>query len=170
VNIIKKSDINLKIHIWLRQLIKKTIKQKDNINNLIKMENCIFCKIVAGEIPAHKIWENDHVLAFLDVNPIAKGHTLVIPKKHCMDIFDADDEYLKEITAALKKVSSLIKQDLGATGVNLMNASGIDAQQTVFHLHFHIIPRFTNDGLDTWPKSDFKDTSLEETAKKIRGS
>ena len=133
------------------------------------MENCIFCKIIAGEIPAHKIWENDHVLAFLDVNPIAKGHTLVIPKNHDVDIFDVDKDYLEEIASAIKEISALIKRNLAITGVNIMNASGVDAQQSVFHLHFHIIPRFENDGLNTWPKSDFNDISLEKTAKKIVG-
>lgn len=133
------------------------------------MENCIFCKIIAGEIPAHKVWENEKVLAFLDVNPIAKGHTLVIPKKHFVDVFDIELDYLKEIIAVAQKIAGDIKQNLGATGVNLLNASGKDAQQSVFHFHMHIIPRYENDGLNTWPNSNYKEDSFEKITKKILG-
>ena len=135
------------------------------------MDDCIFCKIVAGEIPAQKVYEDDNALAFLDVSPTAQGHTLVIPKKHFENIFDIDDDDLKELAVAIKKVSNLIKKNLGATGINIMNNNGVDAHQAVPHLHFHIIPRLPNDHLLSWPEveKNYKEENFEEIAKKIRG-
>jgi histidine triad (HIT) family protein len=130
-------------------------------------ENCIFCKIINGEIPANKIYEDEKVLAFLDINPISKGHTLIIPKTHFENIFDIEEEDLKEIINACKKISILLKENLNADGVNILHASGKDAQQSVFHFHLHVVPRYKEDNLDTWPKSSYKELNFEEVLKEI---
>lgn len=110
------------------------------------MNDCIFCKIVGGEIPSHKIYEDDDVLAFLDINGKTTGHTLVIPKKHCVNILDADTENLSKVILAVKKVANHYVDDLKFTGFNLQVNNGQSAGQEVPHLHFHILPR-GNDSL-----------------------
>jgi histidine triad (HIT) family protein len=132
-----------------------------------KDENCIFCKIIKGEIPAKKVYEDEKVLAFLDVNPVSRGHTLIIPKKHFENIFDIEEESLKEIINASKKISIFLKEKLNADGVNLLHASGKDAQQSVFHFHLHVVPRYKGDNLDTWPKSNYKELNFDELIKEI---
>ncbi|MCB9370235.1 HIT family protein [Candidatus Woesearchaeota archaeon] len=113
-------------------------------------EKCIFCEISNGNIPSKKILETENVLALLDVNPVSEGHTLVIPKKHYENIFDIDKEILKEISEICQKLSNLFKEKLKCEGVNILNASGKVAQQSVFHLHFHVVPRYSNDKLNLW--------------------
>ena len=112
------------------------------------MENCIFCKIIANEIPCYKLYEDDLVLAFLDVGPIALGHALIIPKKHFENIFDMEEEYLERIALVAKKISGKMKHELGVEAVNLYHASGAAAEQTVFHFHLHVIPRKKGDNID----------------------
>jgi histidine triad (HIT) family protein len=115
------------------------------------MENdCIFCRIVRREIPAKIVCEDELVLCFLDVNPKTKGHLLIIPKEHYENIFDTPDDFLERINVVAKKMGLLLKERLGAKGVNVINASGKDAQQSVFHLHYHVVPRFLDDGMDLW--------------------
>lgn len=104
--------------------------------------SCIFCAIAAGEIPSFKVYEDDLVLAYLDINPFAKGHTLVIPKAHSEGLLDTDDETLAEVIKRVKKVAKHIKMKLGADGFNILQNNGEAAGQTVKHLHFHIVPRF----------------------------
>ena len=134
------------------------------------MSDCIFCKIVNGEIPCYKVWEDENVLAFLDANPAVDGHTLVIPKEHDQDIFTSADEILKNIGVAFKKVGNLLKNNFGADGVNIVNNSGKDAQQEVNHIHFHILPRFKDDGRDLkFVGGENIGDNFEEIAKKIRG-
>jgi histidine triad (HIT) family protein len=130
-------------------------------------KDCIFCKIVRGEIPANKIYEDGKVFAFLDINPLSKGHLLIIPKKHFENIFDIEDEHLKEIISTAKKIAKLLKENLNASGMNILHASGKDAQQSVFHFHIHLIPRYKDDGLDTWPKSDYKELNFDRVKEKI---
>ncbi len=109
---------------------------------------CIFCKIINGEIPSLKIYENEYVYAFLDINPCSVGHTLIIPKKHFENIFDMDEQYASEIFKAATHIANLLKEKLDADGVNLINNSGEVAHQAVFHFHLHVIPRYKNDGLN----------------------
>ena len=131
------------------------------------VSNCVFCKIIKnGE--SLKIYEDEKTICLLDINPISKGHCLVIPKEHFRDIFDIDDDNLKNIVSVSKKISTTLKQKLGATGVNILHASGDSAQQSVFHFHFHLVPRYKDDGLDTWPKSNYKEKSLEEIYQKLK--
>ncbi len=132
------------------------------------MDDCIFCKIIKGEIPSYKIYEDDKVYAFLDIKRDTVGHTLVIPKKHFVNVLDCDDEYLSAVALAVKKISRHFVENCGFSGVNLINASGESAQQTVFHLHVHIIPRKVDDGLDLWPLGDGDENmNLGEIAQKL---
>lgn len=111
------------------------------------MEECIFCKIINNEIPSYKIYEDDLVLVFLDINPASKGHVLVIPKKHVKDIFEIEEKYLERIILVSKRIVDKMKDSFGIDGVNLYHASGINAEQTVFHFHLHVIPRRENDNI-----------------------
>lgn len=113
------------------------------------MSDCIFCKIVAGEIPASKVYEDDQVLAFLDITQVTKGHTLVIPKKHFRNVLDMDAEAAGQLFTAVPAIARQLKEKLGASGLNIVNNNEEAAGQTVFHTHIHLLPRFDqNDGLD----------------------
>jgi len=114
------------------------------------MDECIFCKIVNGKLPCNKIYEDENFIAFFDVNPVVEGHTLVISKKHFENIFETSDEISGKINLVCKKVAILLKEKFNVNAVNIINASGRAAQQSVFHLHYHVIPRRENDGLDLW--------------------
>jgi histidine triad (HIT) family protein len=131
-------------------------------------KDCIFCKIIKKELSCYKIYENNYVLAFLDINPSFRAHTLVIPKKHFTNIFDCEDKYLEELIKAIKLISKHYKQELPCQGANILNASGKVAEQSVFHFHFHIIPRFSNDNFTTFPKTDYKKGNLEDLANKLK--
>ena len=108
--------------------------------------NCIFCKIVAGAIPATKVYEDAEVLAFMDIGPIVKGHTLVIPKQHFDPLTATPEPVLAKLMAVVKKIAAAQMSGLKADGVNVMQANGAAAGQMVPHLHFHVIPRFATDG------------------------
>jgi histidine triad (HIT) family protein len=110
------------------------------------MSNCIFCKIVRGEAKSWKVYEDENVYAFLDIHPASEYHTLVIPKKHYENIFDVPEAELLAVMAAVKKLTTLYSQKLGIHNVQIINSSGAEAQQDVFHLHFHIVPRGMGDG------------------------
>ncbi len=108
---------------------------------------CVFCKIVAGELPCRRVYEDDEVLSFLDIAPIAKGHTLVIPKRHCEIFSELPPEDAAAVGRALAVVAPAVKAAVGAEGYNLLLAEGASAGQVVPHVHFHIIPRRGGDGL-----------------------
>ena len=116
------------------------------------MEDCIFCKIVKGDIPSYKIYEDDDVLAFLDISKDIDGHTLVIPKRHCKNMLDCDDDILAKVIKVTKLISNHYVNDCGFDGVNILNANNECSGQSVFHLHYHIIPRKNGDNEDAWPK------------------
>jgi histidine triad (HIT) family protein len=107
--------------------------------------DCIFCKIVAGEIPCFKLFENDAALAFMDINPFDDGHCLVIPKAHAADLYEADDSDLAACLAAAKRVAAAVDEVVAPDGINLIQANGAGAGQSVFHFHFHIFPRREGD-------------------------
>ena len=104
--------------------------------------NCVFCAIAANEIPSFKVYEDDLVLAYLDINPFSKGHTLVIPKEHSSGLLDTSDETLAALVARVKKVASHLKVALPCDGFNILQNNGEAAGQTVMHIHFHIVPRY----------------------------
>ncbi|MCC7574269.1 HIT family protein [Candidatus Woesearchaeota archaeon] len=131
------------------------------------MENCIFCKIIKQEIQAHKIYEDEETIVILDINPASKGHSLVIPKKHYENLQDVTEEALKNIIVTTKKIAKKLQEKLNATGINVVNASGKDAQQTVEHIHFHVVPRYKEDGLDLWFHGRKKELNVDEIKKQI---
>lgn len=115
------------------------------------MNDCVFCRIVSGEIPCLRVYEDEAALAFMDIAGDVDGHILVIPKRHCESVLDCGAEDLAAVAAAVRKVSLHLTRDCGYDGVNLLNASGVSAGQTVPHFHIHLIPRRTGDGIDGWP-------------------
>ncbi len=129
---------------------------------------CIFCKIINHEVPSQPIYEDEQVLVILDIKPVNPGHLLVLPKKHYANIEDAPVEELIAIMKVIKKMGKLLKDKLGILGYNVIENNDSIAGQEIAHLHFHIIPRYENDGLRPWPQSDYKDTELEDMAKKLR--
>lgn len=128
------------------------------------MDDCIFCKIVSGKAPSYKVYENEHVLAFLDIFPSTKGHTLVIPKKHFANLLEAPEKEITECLKAAKNVAHAQMKALGSHGFNILQSNNKEAGQVVFHLHFHVIPRKAEDGLHFgWKRVDGKKEELEET-------
>jgi len=109
------------------------------------MKDCIFCKIVAGEIPGHVVYENEHVLAFLDISQTTEGHTLVIPKKHIVDIFEMDSSNIEQIFTVVPEIANALKKTFACSGINIVSNNGKSAGQTVFHYHTHLIPRYGDD-------------------------
>ena len=110
-------------------------------------QDCLFCRIVARELPATVVAEDDLTLAFMDINPAADGHVLVIPKRHSRDVLEIGDEDLAAVSRMVRQISMRVKDVLGAGGVNVHNCAGAEAGQTVFHTHFHVIPRSAGDQL-----------------------
>lgn len=108
--------------------------------------DCIFCRIIAGQIPSTKIYEDENTLAFLDIGPLVKGHTLVIPKAHHSLLMESPDDVLKQVIVAVRRVAAALVKGLGADGVNIHQANGTSAGQVVPHLHVHVVPRYEGDG------------------------
>lgn len=134
------------------------------------MNNCIFCQIIDKKAPAKIVFENENVICFLPKKMEVYGHTLVVSKKHYADLYDIPTNVLCELTKVAKKLTLEYKQKINATGMNLMHASGKDGQQSVFHFHFHLLPRFKNDGLNTWPNLAKIEIDIDELWKKLRMS
>lgn len=132
------------------------------------MQDCIFCKIVRGELPSHKVYETDDVLAFLDIHPVNAGHTLVIPKAHSTNIFDIEARDWANATEAARVVSIAIEQGLRADGVNIAMNNREHAGQVVHHPHIHVIPRFKGDGIKLMPQRSYFDGEAEAAAEKIK--
>ncbi|MEP6953397.1 MAG: HIT family protein [Solirubrobacteraceae bacterium] len=109
--------------------------------------DCLFCKIVAGEIPSTRVAEDERTVAFMDINPATRGHALVVPRRHCTDLLTIGAEDLAACAAMAQRVAARAKDALGADGVNLLNSCGAKAWQTVFHFHLHVIPRYADDPL-----------------------
>ena len=117
------------------------------------MASCIFCDIIGGTADATVVYEDEAVLSFLPLaeGRLADGHLLVVPKRHISDLFDAKQADLHALILGVQRVSDALRSALGASGVNVLNASGPNSHQSVFHLHFHVVPRWKGDGLWTWP-------------------
>ncbi len=113
--------------------------------------DCVFCKIIKGELPNSKLYEDDTTISIMDIADDVDGHILVIPKKHCKNILDCDSDVLHDMMDIVQKVSRHLVDNCGYDGVNLLNASDESAGQSVPHFHIHIIPRKYNDGIDGWP-------------------
>lgn len=132
------------------------------------MDNCLFCKIIKGEIPCYKIYEDAYTLAFLDIAKDADGHTLVLPKKHCSSLLDCDKETLSHVMETVQLISNHYVNNCGFTGINVINNNGSSAEQSIHHLHIHIIPRLDNDNLNVFPKFPGAKNSLEENLEKLK--
>lgn len=108
--------------------------------------DCIFCKIIDGDIPSYKVYEDEHVLAFLDITQGTKGHTLVIPKKHVKNVYELDSETAKQVFSVVPKIANALKKSFNPIGLNVVNNND-QPLQSVFHFHIHLIPRYENDGM-----------------------
>jgi histidine triad (HIT) family protein len=114
----------------------------------VSEQNCIFCKIVAGALPATIVDQDEHTLAFMDINPATRGHALVIPRAHTQDLLSIEESELQAVAVAAQRLARRVKERLGADGVNVINSCGAAAWQTVFHFHLHVIPRYVDDPLE----------------------
>ena len=135
---------------------------------MVKDPDCIFCKIVAGKIPCAKIYESESCLAFLDIAPVHAGHALVLPKAHHATLLDLPAELGSDLLQTLSKVGAAVMEGTGADGLNLMQNNFEAAGQLVHHAHFHLVPRFKDDGLWLWPQTAYDDPDeMSRLAKKI---
>jgi histidine triad (HIT) family protein len=134
------------------------------------MEDCIFCKIVKGEIPCFKVYEDENVLAFEDINPISRGHTLIIPKRHAQNLWEMPDEDLSAVSLAAKKVGRALMEALKATGVALLQLNGRGVNQVVMHYHLHLVPRSGDEAepsITIWDLREGDMDAIKKTAVKI---
>lgn len=130
-------------------------------------ENCVFCKIVAGEIPSTAVYEDEDFRAILDVNPAARGHVIILPKKHAANIFELEEEEAAKIFPVAKKIASALMKTYDCDGINILQNNGEAAGQTVFHLHVHVIPRYYSDEVKImWKPGETPD--LEKVAAEIK--
>jgi histidine triad (HIT) family protein len=130
--------------------------------------DCIFCKIVAGELPARIVDEDARTISFMDIAPATRGHALVIPRMHSTDLLSIDREDLTAVLLAAQRLAGRAKERLGADGVNLLNSCGRAAWQTVFHFHVHVIPRYEGDPLRLpWVPSEGDQTQIAAAAQEL---
>jgi histidine triad (HIT) family protein len=132
------------------------------------MNNCIFCKIIKGEIPAYKVYEDADTLAFLDINPVHEGHTLVIPKDHFENIYGLPPEVCARLSLVAQKIAIALKNSIDAQGINIIMNNEQDAGQVVFHAHLLFIQIKKNDGLTTWPQKPYEEGVAEVMEEKIK--
>jgi histidine triad (HIT) family protein len=131
--------------------------------------DCVFCKIRDGQIPSTRVYEDDRTIAFMDINPLNEGHTLIIPRAHAATLFEVDDADLRAAIATAKRVAVAIRAALHPDGLNLLQANGVAAFQSVPHFHFHLVPRFTGDGKGfDWPMIAGDRGRIQAAAEKIR--
>lgn len=133
------------------------------------MADCIFCKIIKGEIPCQKVYENDKVLAFLDISPVNPGHTLVIPKDHTENLLTLSQEQIRDIFLTAQKVAKRIEEVLKPDGINLGMNNKAGAGQIVFHAHVHVMPRFNSDSLKLWGQNyTYKNGEMAELGERLK--
>lgn len=133
------------------------------------MDDCVFCKMVAGDIPVVRVYEDEGVLAFLDIGPVSDGHTLVIPKEHFSRVHECRPEVLAQVGSCLGRIAGAVAEAVDADGYNVLCNNGRAAGQVVEHLHFHIVPRRMGDGVFTqWPAYKYEKGQIDGFAAKIR--
>ena len=131
--------------------------------------DCLFCMIVAGELPSQKIAEGARTFTFMDINPATRGHALVIPKEHARDVLEIEPEDLAAVARAAQQLARRVPERLGADGINLLNACGSAAWQTVFHFHIHVIPRYADDPLKLpWTPAPGDGDEIADAASALR--
>lgn len=136
----------------------------------MKKEDCIFCKIAAGEIPSETVYEDEHFRAILDLGPAAKGHTLILPKEHFEDVTVLEEPYMSKVLPLAAKIGAAMKKELGCDGFNLVQNNGEAAGQTVHHFHMHVIPRYASSTavIASWEPGTASKEELAETADAIK--
>jgi histidine triad (HIT) family protein len=133
--------------------------------------DCIFCKIVAGELPANVVAEDELTLSFMDINPATRGHALVVPRRHARDLLSIEHGDLSAVAGAAARLAGRMTAQLGAAGVNLINSCGAVAWQTVFHFHVHVIPRYEDDPMRLpWAPTPGDPAEIERAAQELRGA
>jgi histidine triad (HIT) family protein len=131
--------------------------------------DCIFCQIVAGELPAHKLYEDEHTIAFMDINPATRGHALAIPRRHSRNLLEIGAEDLGATIRTAQTIAQRLTDRVGAEGVNLLNSCGAVAWQTVFHFHIHVIPRYSDDPMVLpWKPAPGDMDEIAATAQELR--
>lgn len=134
----------------------------------MKDENCIFCKLAAGDIPTNTVYEDEYLRAIMDAAPANKGHIIILPKSHAANIFELEDIYVEKAFILAKKIAIALKRFLNCDGINILQNNGEAAGQTVFHFHVHIIPRYENDNCNiAWTQCGYEDGEACEIAKNI---
>ncbi len=132
--------------------------------------NCIFCKIIAGEIPSATIYEDEDFKVIMDIFPAAKGHAIILPKKHCANLFELDDDTAAKGLLIARKIAKAMQAELNCDGMNLLQNNGEAAGQTIFHFHMHLIPRYQGDQVKTtWPQGKYEDGEAAALAAAIAG-
>lgn len=134
------------------------------------MPECIFCKVVRGELPSFNVYEDEKTLAFLDIRPVNHGHTLVVPKAHSKNVFDVSEQDWLAVQKTVRLLARAIEKALGADGINIQMNNREHAGQVIEHTHVHIIPRIKGDGLKLWPQHPYPEGEAEKTAEKIRSA
>lgn len=133
------------------------------------MNDCIFCKIAAGEIPSATVYEDEDFRAILDIAPAHKGHTIILPKTHAANLLELDESTAAKLLPVAKRIAKALKEELGCDGINLLQNNGAAAGQSVFHLHVHVIPRYEGDGiLPVWPQGSYEDGEAALLAERLR--
>lgn len=137
--------------------------------NMNDMTDCIFCKIISGQIPCHKVYETDNAIALLDISPSSKGHALVVPKAHAKDLLDMAPEQISAVFQAAQKVGKAVMKSTGSHGFNIVMNNGSAAGQIVFHAHVHVIPRTERDGVvPPFRHTKYEEGEAAEIASKIK--
>ncbi|WP_167957656.1 HIT family protein [Anaerosporobacter faecicola] len=132
-------------------------------------DNCIFCKIAAGEIPSYTVYEDDDFKAFMDISPASKGHTILIPKKHADNLYELDETVASKLLPVAKKIATALKTELQCEGLNLLQNNGEIAGQTVFHFHMHLIPRYEGDQVVVkWVQEKYEGEPLDQLSARIK--
>lgn len=137
----------------------------------MKDENCIFCKIISGEIPSNMIYEDSQFKVILDASPAAKGHALILPKEHCADIYEINGDLAADAMRLVKKMALHMTAVLGCDGFNIVQNNGEVAGQTIFHFHMHLIPRYKdmkNDDLLIWNHENYTQEEMKDICEKLK--
>jgi len=144
------------------------------VKGVFFMSDCLFCKIIDGSIPSTKIYEDEYVYAFMDISPLTKGHTLLIPKEHVANVFEMSEETASYIFRVAPRIANAIKDSFKPAGMNLLNNNGAPAGQSVFHFHLHFIPRYdeTDGYKPTWitKQDEFTSDILQGLAEEIKAN
>lgn len=135
------------------------------------MKDCIFCQVVAKNLPSTLVYENEEVYAFLDIHPVHPGHVLVIPKGHTEQLPDLSLEQVTSVMAVVQRVGKALMQESGVKGFNVLQNNGAAAGQVISHVHFHVVPRYADDGLRMWPESGYRsEQQKQETGERLRAA